>query len=129
MKWLIVIAAGVFSVIVTQVSKMSSLSLDQLLLLKITITANALGIVFGAIYLYTDIINTKDLGEKIQVQKYYLLLKGKKRYENNVITSQKLWFAKTAKTLSLLCFLVVLVGWVLFVWSMQVDVSPILNNP
>src|SRR5699024_4471961 len=83
MKWLIVIAAGVFSVIVTQVSNMSSLSLDQLILLKIAISVNALGIVFGAIYLYTDVINTKDLGYKLQVQRYYLLLEGEKKYEAN----------------------------------------------
>lgn len=128
MKWLIVIAAGVFSVIVTQVSKMSSLSLDQLLALKIAISANALGIVSGAIYLYTEVINAKDLGKKIQVQKYHLLLRGKKRYEENVINSQKLWFARTAKNLSLLCFLAVIVIWVWFVWQIQTDLSPILNN-
>jgi len=129
MKWLIVIAAGVFSVIVTQVTKMSSLSLDQLLLLKIAISANALGIVFGAIYLYTDVINAKDLGYQLQVQRYYLLLKGEKRYEANAIYSRKLWFAETSKNLSLLCFLAVIVIWVWFVWQMQTDVSPIVNNP
>lgn len=128
MKWLIVIAAGVFSVIVTQVSKMSSLSLDQLLLLKIAISANALGIVSGAIYLYTDVINAKDLGYKLQVQRYYLLLKGKKRYENS-INSEKLWFTKKARNLSLFCFLAVIVIWVWFVWQMQTDVSLIVSNP
>lgn len=127
MKWLIVIAAGVFSVIVTQVSKMSSLSIDQLLLLKIAISANALGIVSGAIYLYTDIMNAKDLGYKLQVQRYYLLLKGKKRYENS-INSEKLWFAKKSRNLSLLCFLAVIVIWVWFVWQMQADSSPIVTN-
>ena len=129
MKWLIVIAAGVFSVIVTQVAKMSSLSLDQLLLLKIAISANALGIVFGAIYLYTDVINAKDLGYQLQVQRNHLLLKGKKRYEANAIYSRKLWFTETSKNLSLLCFLAVIVLWVWFVWQMQTDVSPIVNNP
>lgn len=128
MKWLIVIAAGVFSVIVTQVSKMSSLSIDQLLLLKIAISANALGIVSGAIYLYTDVMNAKDLGYKLQVQRYYLLLKGKKRYENS-INSEKLWFAKRSRNLSLLCFLAVIVIWVWFVWQMQTDSSPIVTNP
>ena len=129
MKWLIVIAAGVFSVIVTQVSKMSSLSIDQLLLLKIAISANALGIVSGAIYLYTDVINAKDLGYQLQVQRYYLLLKGKKRYGANTINSKKLWFTKPSKNLSLLCFLAVIVLWVWFVWQMQTDISPIVNNP
>lgn len=128
MKWLIVIAAGVFSVIVTQVSKMSSLSVDQLLLLKIAISANALGIVSGAIYLYTDVINAKDLGYKLQVQRYYLLLRGEKRYDN-AIRSEKLWFTKICKYLSLLCFLTVIMIWVGFVWQMQTDVSPIAINP
>lgn len=129
MKWLIVIAAGVFSVIVTQVSKMSALSSDQLLLLKIAISANALGIVSGAIYLYTDIINAKDLGYKLQVQRYYLLLKGKKRYEKRAVYSQELWFAKISRNLTVLCFLAVIVIWVYFVWQMQPDISPILDNP
>lgn len=128
MKWLIVIAAGVFSVIVTQVSKMSSLSLCQLILLKIAISANALGIVSGAIYLYVDVINAKDLGYKLQIQRCYLILKGKKRYENS-ISSEKLWFTKISKNLSLFCFLAVIVIWVWFVWHMQIDVSPIVNNP
>lgn len=129
MKWLIVIAAGVFSVIVTQVPKMSSLSLEQLLLLKIAISTNALGIAFGAIYLYTDIMDTKDLGYKLLVQKYSLLLKGEKRYKDNVIYSQELRFIKMTKYLSLLCFLAVIIIWVCFVWQMQTDISPILDTP
>ena len=84
---------------------------------------------FGAIYLYTDVINAKDLGYQLQVQRDYLLLKGKKRYEANAIYSRKLWFAETSKNLSLLCFLAVIVIWVWFVWQMQTDVSPIVNNP
>ena len=119
MKWLIVIAAGVFSVIVTQVSKMSSLSMEQLGLLKLAISANAMGIMFGAIYLYTDVMNAKDLGYKLQVQRLYLLLKGRKRYENT-INSEKLWFSNICKIFSLLCFLAVIVIWVWFVWQIQV---------
>lgn len=129
MKWLIVIAAGVFSVIITQVSNMSSLSLCQLILLKIAISANALGIVSGAIYLYVDVINAKDLGYKLQVQRYYLLLEGEKKYKANAIYSEELWFTKIAKNLSLLCFLAVIVIFVYFVWQMQTDVSPLVNNP
>ena len=129
MKWLIVIAAGVFSVIITQMPDRSSLSLDQLILLKIAISVNALGIVFGAIYLYTDVINTKDLGYKLQVQRYYLLLGGEKKYKANAIYSEELWFTKIAKNLSLLCFLAVIVIFVYFVWQMQTDVSPLVNNP
>lgn len=129
MKWLIVIAAGVFSVVITQIPKMSSLSLDQLLLLKIAISVNALGIVFGAIYLYVDVIDAKDLGYKLKVQGSYLLLKGEKRYKKNAIYSEELWFTKISKNLSLLCFLAVIAILVCFVWQMQTDISPIVNNP
>lgn len=117
MKWLIVIAAGVFSVIVTQVYKMSSLSVEQLILLKIAISANALGIVLGAIYLYTDVRHEKDLIRKIQIQRYHLLLEGKNKF-NNVIHSDRLQFAERCKPLSLICFLVVILIWVWFVWQM-----------
>ena len=127
LKWIIVIAAGVFSVIVTQVSKMSSLSSDQLILLKIAISANALGIVLGAFYLYTDVRNNKDLIRKIQIQRYSLLLENKERYKN-VVHSDRLWFAEKCKPLSLLCFLGVIVIWVLFVWQMQTDVGTIAPN-
>lgn len=129
MKWLIVIAAGVFSIVITQIPKMSSLSLDQLLLLKVAISVNALGILFGAIYLYADVIDAKDLGYKLQVQSSYLLLKGEKRYKTNAIYSEELWFTKISKNLSLLCFLAAIAILVCFVWLMQTDISPIVNNP
>lgn len=120
LKWLVAIAAGVFSVIVTQVSKMSSLSAEQLVLLKIAISVNALGIVLGAIYLYTDVRHEKDLVRKLQIQRYHLLLEGKNRY-NNVIKSDRLRFAELCKPFSLVCFLLVICIWVWFVWQMQVD--------
>ena len=127
MKWLIAIAAGVFSVIVTQVSKISLLSVDQLFLLKIAMSANALGVLFGAIYIYTDIRYGKDLIRKIQIQRYYLMLENKKC--DKFVRSDNLWFAEKCKPLSLLCFLAVIVIWVWFVWQMQTDVSMIAINP
>ena len=122
MKWLVAIAAGVFSVIVTQISKMSLLSIEQLVLLKIAISANALGIVLGAIYLYTDVKHEKDLVRKLQIQRYYLLLDNKKRYEN-VIHSDRLWFSGLCKPLSLTCFLIFISIWVGFVWQINISIS------
>lgn len=116
MRWLIAIAAGVFSVIVTQVSKMSLLSIEQLLLLKVAISANALGVFLGAIYLYTDIRHGKDLIRKIQIQRYYLMLDNKKY--DQFVRSDDLWFAELCKPLSLVCFSVVICIWVVFVWQM-----------
>ena len=121
MKWIVAIAAGVFSVIVTQISKMSLLSIEQLVLLKIAISANALGIVLGAIYLYTDVKHEKDLVRKLQIQRYSLLLENKKRYEN-VIISDKLWFSGLCKPLSLTCFLIFISIWVGFVWQINISI-------
>lgn len=123
MRWLIAIAAGVFSVIVTQVSKMSLLSFEQLLLLKVAISANALGVLLGAIYLYTDIRHGKDLIRKIQIQRYYLMLENKRKYDR-FVRSDNLWFAELCKPLSLICFLIVVFIWVVFIWQMQVEVTP-----
>lgn len=123
MKWLVAIAAGVFSVIVTQVSKMSLLSVEQLVLLKIALSVNALGIVLGAVYLYTDVRHEKDLIRKLQIQRYSLLLEGKNKF-NNVINSDRLKFAEMCKPLSLICFLITILIWVGFVWQMQIDPLP-----
>ena len=87
---MIVIAAGVFSVIVSQVTRMplvldSELLLiqsNQLILFKTTIITNALGMIFGAIYLYTDIRSERDLVDKLSIQRLHLLLNGTNRYKN-----------------------------------------------
>ena len=121
MKWLVAISAGVFSVIVTQISKMSLPSIEQLILLKIAISANALGIVLGAIYLYTDVKHEKDLICKLQIQRYSLLLENKKRYEN-VIYSDRLWFSGLCKPLSLTCFLIFILIWVGFIWQINISI-------
>lgn len=125
LKWLVAIAAGVFSVIITQVPKISFLQADQLILLKVAISVNALGIVLGAIYLYTDVRHEKDLVCKLQIQRYYLLLEGKNRYDN-VVNSDRLRFAELCKPFSLTCFLIVICIWVWFVWQMQVDPLPLM---
>ncbi|MFP3454180.1 hypothetical protein R0K30_21475, partial [Bacillus sp. SIMBA_154] len=73
MKWLIVIASGVFSVIVSQITRMSPaldssllfIQSNQLFLFKGAIIANALGIIFGAVYLYADIRSERDLADKL----------------------------------------------------------------
>lgn len=123
MKWLIVIASGVFSVIVSQVTRMT-LALDsgslfiqssQLPLFKIAIIANALGIIFGAVYLYTDIRSERDLTNKLGIQQLYLLLNGTNRYEN-VIHSEKFRLFFYCKIASLICFLVSIGAWVAFIW-------------
>ncbi len=125
LKWLVAIAAGVFSVIITQIPKISFLQADQLILLKIAISVNALGIVLGAIYLYTDVRHEKDLVRKLQIQRYYLLLEGKSKY-NNVVNSDRLRFAELCKPFSLICFLIVICIWVWFVWQMQIDPLPLM---
>ena len=125
MKWLIVIASGVFSVIVSQVTRMSSMQdnqlllaqSNQLLLFKVAITANALGIIFGAIYLYTDIKSERVLADKLRIHQLHLLLRGKNRYENVVQSGSfhLFWYCKLA---SLLCFLICVIAWVIFFWVM-----------
>lgn len=128
MKWIIVIAAGVFSFIVTQVSKMALLSADQLFLLKIAMSLNALGIIFGAIYIHSDVWNGRDLIRKIQIQRYYLILENREKY-NNVVVSDSLWFVQWCKPFSLLCFLIVMIIWVGFVWQLQLDSNMMAPNP
>ncbi|MGP5104761.1 hypothetical protein ACTXJH_12560 [Psychrobacter celer] len=125
MKWLAVIASGVFSVVVSQVTRMSSMQYnqlllsqnDQLLLFKIAITANALGIVFSVIYLYRDIKTERDLADKLGVQRLYLLLRGTNRYEN-FIPSSKFQLFRLCKSVSILCFLISIIAWVVFIWVM-----------
>lgn len=124
-KWLIVIASGVFSVIVSQVTRISSIQDNQLLLMqsnqlplfKVAITANALGIVFGAIYLYADIRSERDLAHKLGIQYLHLLSKGTNKYQN-VIPSDNFRIFSYCKRTSLLCFLVSIGAWMIFIWVM-----------
>lgn len=125
MKWLIAIAAGVFSVIVSQMTRMPSvldsqsllIQSNQLTLFKIAIITNALGIIFGAIYLYTDIRSERDLVDKLSIQRLHLLLKGTNRYEN-VIPSDNFHLFFYCKRISLICFLACIGAWVAFIWIM-----------
>lgn len=89
---------------------------NQLLLIKIAISANASGIIFGAIYLYIDVMTERDLAYKLRIQRLYLLLKGENRYEN-VISSSPFRLFRILKLLSLLSFLVAIGSWVVFIWA------------
>ena len=125
MKWLIVIASGVFSVIVSQITRMSPaldssllfIQSNQLFLFKGAIIANALGIIFGAVYLYADIRSERDLADKLSIQRLHLLLKGTNRYEN-VIPSDNFRLFFYCKRISLICFLACIGAWVAFIWIM-----------
>lgn len=77
---------------------------NQLTLFKSAIVTNALGIIFGAIYLYTDIRSERDLVDKPSIQRLHLLLKETSRYEN-VIPSDKFRLFFYCKRISLTCFL------------------------
>ncbi|MFP3398455.1 hypothetical protein SB749_19220, partial [Brevibacterium sp. SIMBA_078] len=60
---------------------------NQLFLFKGAIIANALGIIFGAVYLYADIRSERDLADKLSIQRLYLLLEGANRYESIIPSS------------------------------------------
>lgn len=123
MKWLIVIASGVFSVIISQVARMSSsfdsgslfMQSSQLPLFKVAIIANALGVILGAVYLYTDVKSERDLTNKLGIQQLYLLLNGTNRYKN-VIPSENFRLFFCCKIASLFCFLVSIGAWIVFIW-------------
>lgn len=116
LKWLVAISAGVFSVMTTQLAK-GNFQLDQLFLIKLAILFNALGVIFGVIYLYQDVKTDRDFVNKLHIQALNLMLKGERRYER-VIASEKSFLSNISRTICLLSLFLSISVWICFIWRL-----------
>lgn len=116
LKWLVAISAGVFSVMTTQLAK-GNFQLDQLFLIKLAILFNALGVIFGVIYLYQDVKTDRDFVNKLHIQALNLMLKGERRYER-VIASEKSFLSNISRTIFLLSLFLSISVWICFIWRL-----------
>lgn len=117
MKWLIAISAGVFSVMTTQLAK-GGFNPEQTLMIKTAISLNALGVIFGVVYLRQEIETEKEYANKINAHIQTIIMYGKRKYDK-YIPSEGMPFIKIYRLLSLFSLLLALLIWVLFIWSIK----------
>lgn len=115
-KWIVAIAAGVFSVMTTQLAK-GNFQGEQLLLIKFAIISNAIGVIFGAVFLYQDVKTEMGFVKGIEIQRKTVMLTGKPRYDK-AIPSDRNFIMRVAKFCCMTSLSIAMCIWIWFIWNL-----------